>query len=68
MRRRICWPTFDLTCLQGGCIYCDDNPYRAEAKIRRAFPSNQPGRFTVAEQEQALAYSLGGGGNRKWKK
>jgi hypothetical protein len=28
MYRRICWPTPDGVCMQGGCIYCNDNPYR----------------------------------------
>lgn len=33
--RRICWPQFDATCLEGGCIYCNDNPYRAVELISR---------------------------------
>jgi hypothetical protein len=27
-QRRICWPDFDELCLMGGCIHCNDNPYR----------------------------------------
>jgi len=25
--RRICWPNPDATCLQGGCLYCNDHPF-----------------------------------------
>lgn len=35
-QRRICWPTFDRVCLMGGCLYCNDNPYRAVTEIRAA--------------------------------
>lgn len=35
-RRRICWPEFDATCLEGGCIHCDDHPYRSMTTIERA--------------------------------
>lgn len=27
--RRICWPTPDATCLQGGCGWCNLSPYRS---------------------------------------
>jgi hypothetical protein len=27
--RRICWPTPDATCLNGGCGYCNDYPFRS---------------------------------------
>jgi hypothetical protein len=33
-RRRICWPSPDATCLEGGCLYCNDHPYRSVATIR----------------------------------
>ena len=40
LQRRICWPDPDATCLEGGCIYCDDHPWRnyttIEAYARRA--------------------------------
>ncbi len=26
--RRICWPEPDATCLEGGCIHCEDHPFR----------------------------------------
>jgi hypothetical protein len=32
--RRICWPNPDATCLEGGCGYCNDNPFRALTIIR----------------------------------
>jgi hypothetical protein len=33
--RRICWPDPDATCLEGGCGYCNDHPFRAVESIRR---------------------------------
>jgi len=35
-QRRICWPEFDATCLEGGCIHCNDHPFRSESTILRA--------------------------------
>ncbi|HEX4502160.1 MAG TPA: hypothetical protein VH187_13570 [Scandinavium sp.] len=34
MERRICWPEFDATCLEGGCMYCNDNPFKSLNAIR----------------------------------
>jgi hypothetical protein len=34
-RRRICWPNPDATCLEGGCIHCNDHSLRSIASIRR---------------------------------
>jgi hypothetical protein len=34
-KRRICWPNPDATCLEGGCGYCNDNPFRAISTIKR---------------------------------
>lgn len=34
-KRRICWPNPDATCLEGGCSYCNDYPYRGTSVIRR---------------------------------
>jgi hypothetical protein len=33
--RRICWPNPDATCLHGGCMYCDQHPFRTLAQIER---------------------------------
>ncbi len=27
-QRRICWPKFDELCLTGGCIHCNNQPFR----------------------------------------
>lgn len=35
LQRRICWPTPDATCLEGGCSYCDDEPFVALSTINR---------------------------------
>lgn len=55
MKRRICWPEFDTVCLEGGCGYCGDHPYRTEAQIRA--------RLATARQLRALDY---GKGNGRW--
>ena len=34
-KRRICWPNPDATCLEGGCLYCNDYPYRNVTTIER---------------------------------
>jgi hypothetical protein len=34
VRRRICWPQFDVVCLQGGCSYCNENRMRSLNTIR----------------------------------
>ncbi|QDF18300.1 hypothetical protein SEA_DAKITI_87 [Gordonia phage Dakiti] len=31
--RRICWPTPDATCLEGGCGYCNMEKFRAISTI-----------------------------------
>lgn len=33
--RRICWPNPDATCLEGGCGWCDEYPFRTLAVIER---------------------------------
>lgn len=33
--RRICWPTPDATCLEGGCGYCNMDKFRTVSSIRR---------------------------------
>lgn len=35
-QRRICWPAPDLTCLEGGCGYCNSHRFRDVAGILRA--------------------------------
>ena len=27
-QRRICWPEPDAVCLEGGCVHCNDAPFR----------------------------------------
>lgn len=34
-KRRICWPNPDATCLEGGCLHCNDYPLRSVSAIRR---------------------------------
>lgn len=33
--RRICWPNPDATCLEGGCGFCNYEPFRDVAQIER---------------------------------
>lgn len=35
IKRCICWPHPDATCLQGGCSYCNEYRLRAVTVIRR---------------------------------
>lgn len=35
-QRRICWPNPDLTCLEGGCGYCNKYRFRDTMSILRA--------------------------------
>lgn len=35
-QRRICWPDFDCTCLEGGCGYCNSHPFRNVSAIEKA--------------------------------
>lgn len=53
MKRRICWPEFDIVCLEGGCGYCGDHPFRTETAIRL--------KLTTERERRALEYSKGGG-------
>ena len=34
-KRRICWPNPDATCVEGGCSYCNEHPFRAITTIHR---------------------------------
>lgn len=36
IQRRICWPYPDLTCLEGGCGYCNGYRFRNVESIRKA--------------------------------
>ena len=33
--RKICWPDPDATCLNGGCGWCNEYPYRSMRTIMR---------------------------------
>lgn len=58
MKRRICWPDFDKVCLEGGCLYCEDNPIRDHDMIMRA-----------AEKRGLLAaFRAGTMSGRRWKR
>ena len=35
VKRRICWPNPDATCLEGGCSYCNGHDFQTVAAIRR---------------------------------
>lgn len=34
-QRRICWPDPDATCLEGGCGFCNYEPFRDVKQIER---------------------------------
>lgn len=59
-KRRICWPTPDATCLEGGCIHCDESPFRTLRKIRAYAETagTLPNRG-IGEQSALAAYEWG---------
>lgn len=40
-KRRICWPNPDATCVEGGCSYCNDYPFRAVTTIYKYCQSKE---------------------------
>ena len=61
IERRICWPLFDKVCLEGGCSYCNDHPFRKVSTIRNAIRRSRSIERTVGHQirlEGALDYGL----------
>lgn len=59
--RRICWPSFDCTCLEGGCGYCNMSPFRKVSTIERAVnagkgnPTNR-GNGSPGDLQRSLEY------------
>ena len=49
MKRRIWRPTFDAVCLGGGCVWCNDNPFRSVSDIRAAIPDDDTNRIKAFE-------------------
>lgn len=35
MKRKICWPNPDATCLEGGCVHCDSGQTKTLEQVRR---------------------------------
>lgn len=56
-QRRICWPDFDRTCLEGGCGYCNKNPFRNVTSIERAVKRGK-GLGAIADLQRAFDYGL----------
>lgn len=52
--RRICWPNPDEVCLEGGCMYCNDNPFKLVDDIE------------VYAEARDLMDSFIYGGSRNW--
>lgn len=60
MKRRICWPDPDATCLEGGCGWCNDHRFRSFAVISRYV--RQAGMLPnrgLGEQEAVTAWETG---------
>lgn len=60
-QRRICWPDFDATCLEGGCHYCNGNRFRNVSSIEQAVKAGKGharnrGNGTAADLEWSLRY------------
>lgn len=60
-QRRICWPDPDATCLEGGCLYCEDHPFRNFGTItawaRKA--GQVPNRCGGKTQDAEVAWNYG---------
>ena len=59
-QRFICWPDFDMTCVEGGCVYCvpgsEDEEGGAKPKTRRQILSKARSRgMDVLFVQQRLA-------------
>jgi hypothetical protein len=51
-RRRICWPTPDSVCLQGGCLWCNDYPFRTLREVRQyAFANDMLAALNYGERQ-----------------
>ena len=59
---RICWPSPDATCLEGGCIHCSDARPRPLAVVERWAESAghvvNRGSRTTTDAADALKYGL----------
>lgn len=68
-QRRICWPSFDLTCLEGGCGYCNGHRFRNVESIRKAVERGQASnwnRCTPAAPDDSPMRSFDYGRRRAW--
>lgn len=63
-QRRICWPNPDATCLEGGCIHCNEHPFRTLGSIMRyAWRAGTLPQRAQGEKEAWDAYRYGYNGN-----
>jgi hypothetical protein len=40
-KRKICWPVFDRTCLEGGCLWCSEGRLVQLDTIRRKVSASE---------------------------
>jgi hypothetical protein len=68
MKRRICWPNPDATCLEGGCCYCPDERPRSVNVIykyvRRAGTVRNRGNAKMVDAVAAFEYGETHGAGR----
>jgi hypothetical protein len=58
--RRICWPNPDATCLEGGCGYCNENPFRKVSTIENyAKKSGIVQNRGIGEKDALVAFNNG---------
>lgn len=58
--RRICWPTPDATCIEGGCGYCNMEKFRAMSTIfRYAKTAGVLPNRGLGEKEAMTAFNYG---------
>lgn len=66
-QRRICWPDFDCTCLEGGCGYCNEHPFRSVSTIEGAIERDMGTSFNRGDGSPGdLRESLNWGMRHNW--
>lgn len=72
MRRKICWPNPDATCLEGGCSWCEiDGEIKTEKQlveyINNVVEVQNRGNSNYVNSKEALEWGIRHNRNNIWK-